>query len=250
MQSVSLGQVKEQTYTMKESLRALKTNIQFCGDDIQTILVTSSIPNEGKSTVSMDLGRSLTESGKRVLLIDTDMRKSVLIGRLRAKNMNGGEIYGLSHLLSGQRKLEEVLYTTNIPKLFMVFAGPSVPNPTEILDKKYFRELMEFARKHFDYVLLDCAPLGAAIDAAVIAKHCDGAIIVIAQGMASGRMIGSAKRQLEASGVRILGAVLNKVKMKKIGYGSYYGGYYGGYYGSYYGEYYKRDDEKGKKGAK
>ncbi len=132
----------------------------------------------------------------------------------------------------------------------MVFAGPSVPNPTEILDKKYFGELMEFARKHFDYVLLDCAPLGAAIDAAVIAKQCDGAIIVIAQGMASGRMISSAKRQLETSGVRILGAVLNKVKMKKIGYGSYYGGYYGGYYGSYYGEYYNRDDEKGKKGTK
>lgn len=250
MQTVSLGQVKEQSYTMKESLRALKTNIQFCGDDVQTILITSSIPNEGKSTVTMDLGRSLTESGKRVLLIDTDMRKSVLIGRLRAKNINGGEIYGLSHLLSGQRKLEDVLYTTSIPKLFMVFAGPSVPNPTEILDKKYFGELMEFARKHFDYVLLDCAPLGAAIDAAVIAKHCDGAIIVIAQGMASGRLISSAKRQLETSGVRILGAVLNKVKMKKIGYGSYYGGYYGGYYGSYYGEYYNRDDEKGKKKVK
>lgn len=250
MQTVSLGQVKEQSYTMKESLRALKTNIQFCGDDVQTILITSSIPNEGKSTVTMDLGRSLTESGKRVLLIDTDMRKSVLIGRLRAKNINGGEIYGLSHLLSGQRKLEDVLYTTSIPKLFMVFAGPSVPNPTEILDKKYFGELMEFARKHFDYVLLDCAPLGAAIDAAVIAKHCDGAIIVIAQGMASGRLISSAKRQLETSGVRILGAVLNKVKMKKIGYGSYYGGYYGGYYGSYYGDYYNRDDEKGKKKVK
>ncbi len=246
MQSVSLGQVKEQGYAMKESLRVLKTNIQFCGDDIQTILITSSIPNEGKSTVSMDLGRSLTESGKRVLLIDTDMRKSVLIGRHRAKNVNGGEIFGLSHFLSGQKKLEEVLYATNIPKMFMLFAGPSVPNPTEILDKKYFTELIDFAKKHFDYILIDCAPLGAAIDAAVVAKHCDGAIIVVAQGMASGRMISRVKRQLETSGVRILGAVLNKVKMKKIGYGSYYGGYYGSYYGSYYG----REDKKGKKGLK
>ena len=246
MQSVSLGQVKEQGYAMKESLRVLKTNIQFCGDDIQTILITSSIPNEGKSTVSMDLGRSLTESGKRVLLIDTDMRKSVLIGRHRAKNVNGGEIFGLSHFLSGQKKLEEVLYATNIPKMFMLFAGPSVPNPTEILDKKYFTELIDFAKKHFDYILIDCAPLGAAIDAAVVAKHCDGAIIVVAQGLASGRMISRVKRQLETSGVRILGAVLNKVKMKKIGYGSYYGGYYGSYYGSYYG----REDKKGKKGLK
>ena len=85
-------------------------------------------------------------------------------------------------------------------------------------------------------MFLDCAPIGAAIDAAVIAKHCDGAILVIAQGMASGRLIQNVKKQLEASGVRVLGAVLNKVKMKKNSYdGSYYGGYYGGYYGSYYG---------------
>lgn len=231
MQTVLLGQVKEQGYAMKESLRALKTNIQFCGDDIQTILITSTVPNEGKSTVFMELGRSLTESGKRVLMIDTDMRKSVLVGRLRAKNANGGEIYGLSHFLSGQKKMENVMYGTTIPQMYMVFAGPMVPNPTEILDKKYFAELMNYGREHFDYVLLDCAPLGAAIDAAVIAKHCDGAIIVIAQGMAGARVIGSAKKQLEASGVRILGAVMNKVKMKKIGYGNYYGSYYGDYYG-------------------
>ena len=246
MQTVALGNIREQDYTMKESLRAFKTNIQFCGDDVHTILITSSVPNEGKSTVSMDLARSLTESGKRVLIIDTDMRKSVLIGRLRARNGNGGEIFGLSHFLSGQKKLDEVLYATDIAKLFMIFAGPSVPNPTEILDKKYFKELMDFGKKHFDYILLDCAPLGAAIDAAVIAKYCDGAIIVIAQGMASGRMISGAKKQLEASGVRILGAVLNKVKMKKNGYGSYYGGYYGNYYGSYYG----RNEEKDKKDKK
>lgn len=227
MQFVLLENISELEYAMKESLRALKTNIQFCGDDIQTILITSTIPNEGKSTVTIDLARSMTESGKRVLLVDTDMRKSILIGRLRAKNAAGGEIYGLSHYLSGQRKLDEVLYSTDIQKLSIIFAGPSVPNPTEILDKKYFGELIDFGKEHFDYVLLDCAPLGAAIDAAVAAKYCDGAIMVIAQGIASGRMISGAKKQLEASGVRILGAVLNKVKMKKSEYGHYYGNYYG-----------------------
>ena len=84
METVKL-QLKEQSNTLKESLRALKTNIQFCGDDIKRILITSSVPDEGKSTVTMDLARSLTESGKTVLVIDTDMRKSVLVGRLRAK---------------------------------------------------------------------------------------------------------------------------------------------------------------------
>lgn len=243
MKIVKFGRLKEQKYAMKESLRALKTNIQFCGDDIQTIVVTSAMPNEGKSTVTMDLARSLTESGKRVLLIDTDMRKSVYVGRLRAVASDGGEIYGLSHFLSGQKRLEDVLYGTEISGLFMIFAGPSVPNPTEILEKNYFIELLKFAKEHFNYVLLDCAPIGAAIDAAVIAKHCDGAILVISQGMASSRMIQNVKKQLEVSGVRILGAVLNKVKMKK---NSYENGYYGSYYGGYYGSYYGKKEEKTK----
>lgn len=242
METIELRNIRKHSYTKTESLRALKTNLQFCGDDVKTILFTSSIPDEGKSTVTFDLARSLTESGKSVLLIDTDMRKSVLAGRLRAKTLEKSEIQGLSHYLSGQKKLTEVLYATQIPKLFMIFAGPSVPNPTEILEKKYFVELMEFAREQFDYVLIDCAPIGAAIDAAIVAKHCDGAVLVIAQGVANSRMISSVKKQLEASGVRILGAVLNKVKMENNHYGKYYGRYYGSYYGSYYGNYYKRDD--------
>jgi capsular exopolysaccharide synthesis family protein len=241
MKSVIFGNLKNQSYTLKESLRALKTNLQFCGDDIRTVVMTSAMPNEGKSTVTMDLARSLTESGKRVLIIDTDMRNSVYVGRLRASDASGEEIFGLSHFLSGQKKLEDVLYGTEVPGLFMIFAGPSVPNPTEILEKRYFEELLQFAREHFHYVLLDCAPIGAAIDAAVIAKHCDGAILIIAQGMASSHLILNVKKQLEASGVRVLGAVLNKVHMKKSGYySSYYGGYYGGYYGN---------KEEGKNGA-
>ena len=233
METIRFENMKDQSYTMKESLRALKTNIQFCGDDVRVILVTSSVPDEGKSTVSMDLARSFTESGKSVLMIDTDMRKSVLVGRFRARPISGKEVCGLSHYLSGQRKIGDVLYNTQINGLFMIFAGPAVPNPTEILEKKYFSELISFAKDNFDYVIIDCAPLGAAIDAAVVARHCDGAIIVVAQGMVNGRMITQTKNQLEASGVRILGAVLNKVQAKKT---SYYGNYYSGYYGNYYGK--------------
>ena len=240
MESIELQNIKKHSYAKQESLRALKTNIQFCGDDVKVILFTSSLPDEGKSTITFDLARSLTESGKSVLVIDTDMRKSVLAGRLKAKSASKGEIMGLSHYLSGQQKLNDVLYSTQIPKLYMIFAGPSVPNPTEILEKRYFEKLIEFAREQFDYVLIDCAPIGAAIDAAVVAKHCDGAILVIAQGIAGSRMITSVKKQLETSGVRILGAVLNKVKMDNNRYGKYYGSYYG----SYYGEYYKREDKE------
>ncbi len=233
-QQVELRKLKEQDYTLKESLRALRTNLQFCGDDVKVILFTSAVPDEGKSTVVMDLARSLTDAKKSVLVIDADIRKSVLVGRLGVRTVSGANLCGLTHYLSGQRRLADVVYMTNIPRLYMVFSGPTVPNPTEILEKNYFGELIAFGRKYFDYVLIDAPPIGATIDAVVIAKHCDGAVFVTAQGQANSHVIASAKKQLEVSGIRILGAVLNKVDMKR---NRYYGKYYGRYYGSYYGKY-------------
>ncbi len=226
--------MKEQSYVLTESLRTLRTNIQFCGDDIHAILFTSAAPDEGKSTVVFELARSLTDARKNVLFIDADIRKSVLIGRTGAHTESGAKIYGLSHYLSGQKKMSEVVYATEIPRLYMVFSGPNVPNPTEILDKKYFENMVRLCKEYFDYVLIDWPPIGAAIDAAVIAKDCDGAILVTAQGQVSSRVVQRVKKQLEVAGVRILGAVLNKVSMKKS---SYYGKYYTRYYGNYYGYY-------------
>ncbi len=234
MQGVKLNELKKQSNAMRESLRELRTNIRFCGDDIKTILFTSVEPDEGKSTVVMNLARSLVEAGNRVLVIDTDMRKSVLVGRHRAKRTDGGTILGLSHFLSGQKSLEDVVCQTQFANLLIIFAGRAVVNPTELLENKYYVELISTMREMFDYVLIDCAPLGAAIDAAVIARECDGAVIVISQGSVSSTSVVSVKKQLESSGVRILGVVLNKVDIKKTGY---YGKYHGAYYGEYYGKY-------------
>lgn len=251
MGEVQLKHLPDQSYTMRESLRMLRTNIQFCGDDIKTILFTSAAPGEGKSSAVMNLARSLVDSKKKVLVIDADLRKSVMVGRLKATKEKG-EIYGLSHYLSGQKRMGDVICTTQLQGLFMVFSGPLVPNPTELLEKKYFEDLIRFARGFFDYVLIDCPPLGAAIDAAVVARNCDGAIIVTAQGQESARVIAGVKRQLDDAGIKVLGAILNKVEMKKGGhygkyYGRYYGRYYGSYYGKYYGKYYGADEENKKK---
>ncbi len=243
METVVINQLKNQSYTMKESLRALKTSISFSGKGIRSILFTSSMPNEGKSTVVMDLARSLSDSKKSVLIVDTDMRKSVLVGRLKAKVERGGKIYGLSHYLSGQKSLDKIVYATNIPKVFIIFAGHEVPNPTELLETDEFKELIEFGEKNFDYVLVDTPPTGAAIDAAVVGKNVDGAVIVAAQSTTSSRAIVNTKKTLEDSGVKILGAVLNKVRYEKTGYGGY-GRYYGSYYGGYYGKYHGRDEEE------
>jgi capsular exopolysaccharide synthesis family protein len=252
METVTFQNIKEFSHSKTESLRGLKTNIQFCGDDVKVIMFTSSIPDEGKSTIAFDLAKSFTDSDKKVLLIDTDMRGSVMIGHLGARTGSGKKISGLSHYLSGQKKLQEVIYPTQINNLSIVFSGPTVPNPTEILENKYFDELIEYGRNHYDYILLDCAPIGAVIDAAVIAKHCDGAVMVVAQGVVGTRVIINAKKQLEAAGVRILGVVLNKVKTEKHHYGMYYGRYYGKYYGKYYGNYYGNyyDESVGGSGPK
>ena len=99
--------------------------------------------------------------------------------------------------------------------IFMIFAGPSVPNPTEILEKKYFQELLNFGKEHFNYIIIDCAPIGAAIDAAVVAKYCDGAIIVIGQGMASARMIQSVKKTARGIGSEDTGSCAQQGKQQE-----------------------------------
>lgn len=244
MELVTINPGKEPGYEMKESLRTFRTNIAFCGTDIRVIMFTSCMPDEGKSTVVFNLARALTDSGKKVLIVDTDMRKSVMIRRFNASLPNGKEILGLSHYLSGQNTASDILYQTSVNGIYMAFAGPSVTNPTEMLERKDFEKFVEIGKKHFDYILIDCAPLGAAIDAAVVARVCDGAIMVVEQGGVGARMIVEHKKQLEASGVRILGAVLNKVKMSNTGY-------YGHYYKKYYGKYYTNDsNKKGKRHKK
>ncbi len=238
MNTAEFTHLSEMGTTMRESLRALRTNIQFCGDDVKTILFTSTVPDEGKSTVVLNLARSIGEAGQKVLIVDTDMRKSVILKEYRVKTEGHEQIFGLSHYLSGQKKMEESIYSTNIKHVDIIFAGRSVPNPTEMLGKQYFTDLLAYGREHYDYVLVDCAPVSAAIDAVLVAHYCDGAVIVIAQGEVSSRAIADTKKQLESSGVRILGAVLNKVVMDGSHYGHYYGKYYGNYYGKYYGRYY------------
>lgn len=240
MQTAEFTKLKDMSSTMLESVRALRTNIQFCGDDVRTILFTSTMPDEGKSTVVLNLARAMGESGKKVLVLDTDMRKSVIMREngVVVEGTDHDQVFGMSHYLSGQKSREEVIYQTSMKRVDIVFAGRSVPNPTEMLSKHYFTDLLEYGRETYDYVLIDCAPVTAAIDAVLAAHYCDGAVLVIEQGAISSRAVQDSRKQLENSGVRILGAVLNKVHMEGSHYGKYYGRYYGKYYGSYYGKYY------------
>lgn len=223
---------KEQLdFKSNEAYKTLRTNISFSGDDIRVIALTSSIPNEGKSVVAFNLANSLAEDGKKVLYIDADIRKSVTVVRYGVDI----ETKGLTHYLSGQAKLDQVIYESNIDNLSIIFTGQTAPNPSELLGNDRFKKLLEQEREDFDYIIIDCPPLGSVIDAAIVAKECDGAIIVIETDNASYKIVQRVKKQLDQSGCRILGAVLNKVEMGGKGY--YGKGYYGNYYGRYYGDY-------------
>ena len=153
---------------------------------------------------------------------------------------NNGNILGLSEYLSGQASYEEILYGTQNKNLNLIFAGAVPPNPVELLGSQKFAELMTKVRDEYDYVIVDAAPLGAVIDASVISTVCDGAILVVTANYIGQRFAMDVKDQLQKSGCKVLGAVLNRVPMKS---GSYYNRYYKRYYGRYkrygYGKYSK-----------
>lgn len=229
MQEIELKQ-ETQDFRLKEAFKTLRTNIDFSGDDIKVICVTSCVPGEGKSTVSFELARSFAVKGKRTLLIDADLRKSVMKARYR----KGRVRYGLTNYLAGRVTMEEALCVTDVPNFYMLFAGPVPPNPSELLGNSKFQRMINESRDVFDIIIIDTPPVGSVVDSTVVAKNCDGAVLVVSSGKISYRFARRMKEQLSISGCRILGCVLNKVKMNGKGY---YGSYYGKYYGKYYGNY-------------
>lgn len=226
MGKITFEKREELDYRANEAYKTLRTNIQFCGDEIKVLAFTSCTPNEGKSSVSFNLAVSFAEVGKKVILIDADLRKSVLVGRYKV----GAVESGLTHYLSGQKELKDVLCETDIKNMDIIFAGTIAPNPTELLGHERFYQMIEKLKESYDYVIIDTPPLGSVIDSAVIAKVSDGAILVIESNAISYRFAQDVKSQLEKSNCRILGAILNKVHMETKGY---YGKYYGKYYGTY-----------------
>ena len=219
---------KTQHFQFDEAIKMLRTNVEFAGENVQAVCITSCLPNEGKSSIVARLAESMAQAGKKVVLIDADLRKSVLLGRYIVE---GTELKGLSHFLTGQGTIRECLCQTDYPTLQMIFSGPDVPNPAELLGGKRFSALLEALRKNYDYVLIDTPPLGSVIDAAIVSRQCDGVALVIASGEVSYKFAQQVKAQLEMSDCKILGVIMNKVNMES---GK-------GYYGKYYGKYYGRD---------
>ena len=209
-------------YYYKEAMKTLRTNILYSGSNIRNILVTSYFPDEGKSDIALQLARDLGSMGKKTLLFDADIRKSAFVGRYSV----GGEVKGLSQYLSGQVSKDQIVYTTNYENMDIVFAGPTAPNPAELLEQRMLISFMRELREKYAYIIVDTPPIGSVIDAAIIAKECDGAILVIESDRVPYRDAQKMQEQLKVAGCRILGAVLNKVDMKKDRYYHKYHYYY------------------------
>lgn len=224
-QKVMMTDPKKSNYFYEEAVKSLRTNVQFAGRNIKTIVLTSCYPNEGKSDVSMQLAREFGNMGKKVLLLDTDIRKSSFASRYQV-NLS---VKGLSQYLSGQVGISAIIYQTNFLNVDIIFSGPSAPNPSELLEDAVFGELLEALKCQYDYVIVDTPPVNNVVDALVVAKKCDGVVLVIENKFVSYRVAQKVKAQLEKTGCRILGVVLNKVEMEKDRYYSRYSDYYSYY---------------------
>jgi len=231
---LKIAQAKVKNYQSRESFKTIRTNIEFSGDNIHVIAITSSLPNEGKSRVSLNLAISFAEMNAKVLFVDLDLRKSVMAGRYKISK----KIMGVTHYLTGKATLDEAIQSTDVENLDVMYAGAFPPDPTQLLASHNFKEMIAELRKRYDYVLIDTPPLGSVIDCALIAPTVDGVALVIAANEISYHLAQDVKAQLEKTGCHILGVILNKVDMSKNSYYNKY--YYGGRYGRYYRSYYRR----------
>ena len=190
----------------QEAYKVLRSNIQFCGKDVRVIVITSTHENEGKTVVSLNLGKCFSELGKKVLVIDADMRKSVMAGR----NTTSTHPEGLSEVLTGMAELEECIHETQYPTLNLLFSGKYPPNPVELLSSSHFTKLLEKVREQYDYIIIDTAPLGLVIDAAVVGPKSDGVALLLSNGNVKRSQAQNVIEQLEKSGSKILGVIRNQ----------------------------------------
>ena len=228
MDKIAVNHLYPKDFRFSEAMKTLRTNLVFSGPSIRAIGITSFGAAEGKSTISLQLAMAFAHTSKRVLLVDADMRKSVLPNRLRIK----GRVEGLSHYLSGLANVSELLCETDVPGMYIMFAGARVPNSAELLGSENFIKLIPALKEVFDYIIVDTAPLGQVIDCAVIAQYLDGVAMVVDATKNSSKLERRVKNQIAKAGGKVLGVILNQVDVKQQSYYYGYGKRYGGDYGS------------------
>lgn len=222
-----------------EAMNTLCTNLSYCGSDIRTLMFTSRYEHEGKSGIAINVMRTLAGFGKKVLLIDADLRRSTMARHYRF-TFEGDNNPGLAQYLAGLCRLD-MIYETDIKNAYILPAGRDVINSMQLLASPRFGDLIATLRDSYDMILIDTPPAGVIVDAIEIARHCDGAVLVVGYNTGSGKELGDVTERINRTGCRVLGAVINGVDLKSLRNRRYY--YHSGYYSSYYRKY----GEKAKK---
>ena len=216
---------------IRDSYKSLRTNLNFLTSSTgaRAIVVTSTMPEEAKSNVSVNLALTLAEDGKNVALVDCDLRKPVLHKYLKA----GHNVKGVSNIVSNQCKLEEALLRLEQFKITFLPAGTPPPNPSELLGSARMQQMIQQLRATFDYVIFDAPPISMVTDAAVIGNQVDGALFVVRSSYAPAESVEAAVKKLKDTGVKVLGAVLTRYDAKTALKGSNYAYNYYSYGYSY-----------------
>lgn len=230
MNELNIGRFPPQEYAGAEAINTLCTNLSFSGANIKKIMVTSCHASEGKSYLTMNIMRTMAKLGKTVALVDADLRCSVITSRYGIQFANPERKMGLAHYLAGKASEEDVLYRTNIDGAYIVPVGREVTNSLQLLNTARFERLLDDLAAQVDYVLVDAPPVGLIIDAAQIAKYCDGTLVVVSYNSVRRQELIDTRNQLQQTGCPILGVVLNMVEYdnylsKKYYYKSYYSTY-------------------------
>lgn len=205
---------------ISEQYRTIRTNIQFSSVDqeVRTLMVTSSGPGEGKSTTVANLAVVFSQQGKKVLLVDADMRKPTV-----HYTFNQTNTFGLTSVLTKQLSLEKAITTTEEKNLYILTSGPIPPNPAELLSSRAMGQFFQEAQELFDLIIFDTPPVLAVTDGQILANKCEGTILVISSGKTEKEPIVKAKELLDSAQSKLLGVVLNNKKMKNTNYYYYYG---------------------------
>lgn len=241
MKALTINRFEELDYACAEALNTLAVNVAFAGTGVKKILITSSHANEGKSFISMNLARVLAQMGKRVVLVDADLRRSVSVSRFGIEFP--GETVGLAHCLAGLKSLESVAYKTNVESMYMVPVGRDVVNPLPLLNAR-MQNVLERLSDAFDVVLVDTPPVGIVVDAVQMARWCDGALLVVGYNDVTRRELSDARHQIEHVGCPILGAVLSNVSFDSLSSKKYYNRTYYSHYNSAYYKHSKAGSKK------
>ena len=240
MEDIKLIVQNDPKSPISESYRAIRTNLQFAGagKQMKYIAFTSSVPGEGKSTTISNIALTMAQDGKKVLLIDNDLRKP------RQHKIWGLLNKGLTNMIAMGAPFDEVVQKDVFPNLDVLTSGPIPPNPSELLGSSKMNTILKEIGESYDYVLLDLPPILAVTDAAIVGNMADGVVLVVRSGLTVPEEAKESKKRLEAGHANILGVVLNGVPTEKKGYG--YGYYYYDYYDDNHEKHHKKRRKEGK----